>query len=165
MADSFTQCHLVGLDQWCLGKLPLHKTSEHYFMLFYMHGTCLDLYPDLVKLRYQFLDPKFRHILELQCNNFIFLGWRSDEIATKLLEWDTHSRPSTPTCAADMVWGTCSGKLTESLIFTTLWANSAENKLVILFLFFPENRILHYIQIVSVWDNLHDMSNTVFWEK
>ena len=34
------------------------------------------------------------------------------------------------------------------LTFITLWAKSAENKLMIVFLFFPENRIWHYMQIV-----------------
>ena len=33
------------------------------------------------------------------------------------------------------------------LTFTTLWAFSAENKLMIFFLFFPENRIWHFMQI------------------
>ena len=33
------------------------------------------------------------------------------------------------------------------LVFTTLWANSADNKLIF-FLFFPENRIWHFMQIV-----------------
>ena len=51
------------------------------------------------------------------------------------------------------------------LTFTTLWAFSADNKLMIFFLFFPENRIRHFMQIVSLGDNLHEMSNPVFWEK
>ena len=33
------------------------------------------------------------------------------------------------------------------------------------FLFFPENKIWHFMQIVSLGDNLHEMSNPVFWEK
>ena len=28
-----------------------------------------------------------------------------------------------------------------------------------------ENRIWHFMQIVSLGDNLHEMSNPVFWEK
>ena len=35
------------------------------------------------------------------------------------------------------------------LIFTTLWANSADDKLVPFFLIFPENRIWHFMQTVS----------------
>ena len=35
------------------------------------------------------------------------------------------------------------------LTFTTLWANSADDKLMIFFLFFPGNRIWHFVQIVS----------------
>ena len=34
------------------------------------------------------------------------------------------------------------------LTFTILWAFSADDKLMILFLFFPENRIWHFMQIV-----------------
>ena len=45
------------------------------------------------------------------------------------------------------------------LTFTTLWA---DNKLII-FLFFPENRLWHFMQIVSY--NLHEMPNPIFWEK
>ena len=51
------------------------------------------------------------------------------------------------------------------LTFTNLWAFSADDKLMIFFLFFPVNRIQHFMQIVSWGDNLHEMSNPVFWEK
>ena len=50
------------------------------------------------------------------------------------------------------------------LTITTLLANSADNKLVIFFLFFPENRIWHFMQIVSIVDNLHEISNHDFKE-
>ena len=30
--------------------------------------------------------------------------------------------------------------------------------------FFSRNRIWHFMQIVSTGDNLHEMSNSVFWE-
>ena len=53
-----------------------------------------------------------------------------------------------------------------SLIFTNLLANSEE--LVVykyFFLFFPENRIWCFMQIVSSGDNLHETSNPVFLEK
>ena len=53
--------------------------------------------------------------------------------------------------------------LDTSLTFTTLWAFSADDKLMIFFLFFPENRIRHFTQIVSY--NLHEMLYPVFWEK
>ena len=33
------------------------------------------------------------------------------------------------------------------------------------FLFFPENRIWYFMQIVSNGDNLHEMSKPVFWEE
>ena len=32
-------------------------------------------------------------------------------------------------------------------------------------LFFPENKIWHFMQIVSNGDNLHEMSDPIFWEK
>ena len=44
--------------------------------------------------------------------------------------------------------------------------NSADDKLMmIFFLFFPENGIWHYMQIVFIGDNLHEMANPVSWEK
>ena len=52
-----------------------------------------------------------------------------------------------------------------ALTFTFLWANSADDKLVVFFLFFPENRILHFMQIVSIGVDLHEMSSPVFWEQ
>ena len=36
---------------------------------------------------------------------------------------------------------------------------------MIIFLFFLENMFWHSTQIVSNGDNLHEMSNPVFWEK
>ena len=51
------------------------------------------------------------------------------------------------------------------LTLTTLWASSADDKLMIYFLFFPENRFRHFMQIVSCGDNLHKMSKPVFQEK
>ena len=60
---------------------------------------------------------------------------------------------------------TLSKGISRKLTFTTLWAFSADDKLMIFFLFFPVNRIWHFMQIVSWGDNLHEMSNPVFWEK
>ena len=51
------------------------------------------------------------------------------------------------------------------LTFTTLLANLADEKLVGVFLFFPENGFWLIMQIVSFGDNLHDMSKPVFCEK
>ena len=51
------------------------------------------------------------------------------------------------------------------LIITTLRANLADDKLIIFCLFFQENRICHFKQIVSIVDNLHEISNHVFLEK
>ena len=55
--------------------------------------------------------------------------------------------------------------MTGTLTITTLWPNSADSKLVIIFLIFPENKICHFMQIVSIGDNLHEMSNLVSWGK
>ena len=51
------------------------------------------------------------------------------------------------------------------LTFITLWANSADDKLMKVFLFLPENMLWHFMQIVSLGDNLHVMSEPIFWEK
>ena len=51
-----------------------------------------------------------------------------------------------------------------SLSFTSLWANSSDDQLVIFNLFFPENRIWYFMQIVSSGDNLHEISNPAFLE-
>ena len=46
------------------------------------------------------------------------------------------------------------------LNLTTLWANTEDNKLMILFSYkFPESRIWRFMQIVCFGDNLHEMSN------
>ena len=45
------------------------------------------------------------------------------------------------------------------LTFTTLWAFSADDKSMIFFLIFPRQ------QDLTLGDNLHEMSNPVFWEK
>ena len=50
-----------------------------------------------------------------------------------------------------------------TLTFTTVLAESADNKLIMFFLFYPEDRIWHFMQIVS-WDNLQEVSNAVFWK-
>ena len=44
-----------------------------------------------------------------------------------------------------------------------LGKNFSRGHFEIFVLFFPENRIFHFMQIVG--DNLHKMSNHVFWEK
>ena len=48
------------------------------------------------------------------------------------------------------------------LTLTLLGANSAENKMAIVFLFLLDNRIWHFMQIVSLGDNMHDVSNPIF---
>ena len=48
-----------------------------------------------------------------------------------------------------------------ALTCTTQWVNSADGKLMMFFLFFLENRIWHFVQIVSLGDNLHEVSNPI----
>ena len=52
-----------------------------------------------------------------------------------------------------------------SLTLSSLGKNVSRQDIEIVFLFSPENRIWHFIQIVSIGDNLYEMSNPVFWEK
>ena len=51
------------------------------------------------------------------------------------------------------------------LTLSTLGKIFSRRHFEIFFLFFTENRIWHFMQIVSLGDNLHEMSNPVFWEK
>ena len=50
-------------------------------------------------------------------------------------------------------------------MLVTLGKFLADNILKLFFLFFQGNRILQFMQIVSNRDNLHEISNPVFWEK
>ena len=43
--------------------------------------------------------------------------------------------------------------------------NFSRQHIEIFFLFYPENRLWHFMQIVSQGDNLHEMSKPIFWEK
>ena len=46
-----------------------------------------------------------------------------------------------------------------------LGANLADDKLMIFFLLFQKYGIWHFMQIVSLGDNLHEVSDPIFWEK
>ena len=52
------------------------------------------------------------------------------------------------------------GVIFDPLTFITFWANSACDKVVVV-LVYPENRIWHFMQIVFIGDNIHEMSNPV----
>ena len=52
--------------------------------------------------------------------------------------------------------------MVSGLTFTTLRAFSTNNNLMI---FFLENRVCHFMQIVSLGDTLHEMLIPVFWNK
>ena len=54
-------------------------------------------------------------------------------------------------------------KTTTYLMLTMLQADSAGNKLI--FLNFFRNGIWHFMQIVSLGDNLHEVSNPILKEK
>ena len=45
-----------------------------------------------------------------------------------------------------------------TLTFTSLWANSAEDKLMIFFLFFPEYRIQHFMKLSPMASDLHEFA-------
>ena len=56
----------------------------------------------------------------------------------------------------------------HNTVFTltcTPWTISADDKLLILFLFFPENMPSHSMQSVSLGDDLHEIAKPIFWEK
>ena len=56
-------------------------------------------------------------------------------------------------------------KVNAGFNFIILCANSADDKLMIfLYFFFQENRLWHFMQIVS-GDNMHEMSKPIFLEK
>ena len=54
---------------------------------------------------------------------------------------------------------------TPLLTLSTLGKIFSSWHIEIFFLFSPENRIWHFMQIVSTGDNLHEMSYPVFWKK
>ena len=74
-----------------------------------------------------------------------------------LFVWKYHEQPRVT------LTGPVSSFVMCMLTITTLLAYWAEDKLMIFFLFSPENRIRHFMQIVSK-DTLHKMLNPVFWE-
>ena len=65
------------------------------------------------------------------------------------------------------LYHTKSGKCQKAVVLTfiTLWANLANDKELIVFLFFPENKVGHFMHIVSLGDNLHEILKLIFWGK
>ena len=57
-----------------------------------------------------------------------------------------------------------SSRYGDNLTITTLLANPADNKLIF-FLFYPEYRIWHVMQIICFGHNLHEISKTSFLGK
>ena len=56
-------------------------------------------------------------------------------------------------------------RMSSATNFNFYPSNSADDTLMIFFIFFLENRIWRFMQIVSIGDNLHQMSKPAFWEK
>ena len=56
----------------------------------------------------------------------------------------------------------CIDKLLGVFLYNGQIQQKTESKLMLFFLFFPENRLKHFMQIVSLGDNLHEMSEPIF---
>ena len=50
-------------------------------------------------------------------------------------------------------------------MLSTLGKISADDIFKYFILYFPENKLWHFMQIVSSGDNLQEMSKHIFWEK
>ena len=59
----------------------------------------------------------------------------------------------------------CYLTLVGQLMLSTLGKNLSIQHPEILFLFSPENRICHFMQVVSIGYNLIEMSKPIFWGK
>ena len=54
----------------------------------------------------------------------------------------------------------------RKLMFSILWAIKQQTTYRNgTFLIFPENTVWHFMQIVPIGDNMHEISNPVSWEK
>ena len=60
-----------------------------------------------------------------------------------------------------MVWNLAPKELMHSI----LGKNFSRWQIMIFFLFFPENMIWYFMQIVFSGDSLHELSILIFWEK
>ena len=52
-----------------------------------------------------------------------------------------------------------------SYINTSMLGKNFSRQQFEIFLFFSENRLWHFMQIASLENNLHEMLNSIFWEK
>ena len=64
---------------------------------------------------------------------------------------------------ADITLGTSVMLGICTFTFSTLCANSADDKLIIYFLFFPEERFAITCKLAR--KTLHEVSNSIFWKK
>ena len=67
-----------------------------------------------------------------------------------------------------IVWANSDSRQTddESYFYTlTFLCKLSAKETVIFFIYFPENRLWHFMQIVSLEDSLHEISKPIFWEK
>ena len=91
----------------------------------------------------------------------------------KFTYWMTNSAdPDQLVLISQLIWiyTVCKGRVypdsaVQGLTLTMLCADSSDGNLTIFFLFLHYNRIWHFMQIVSYGDNLHKMSNPIFWQK
>ena len=60
---------------------------------------------------------------------------------------------------------TSQGNTYEHLTLCMLGKNFSRQHFEIVFLFFLENMVWHFMQIVSLGDNLHEVSDLIFLEK
>ena len=82
------------------------------------------------------------------------------------VSWKSASRAQREKyCQCSMNYIQNRGTQTRTLTLSTLGKIFSRRHIEIFLLFFPENRIWHFIQMVSNGDHLHEMSNPVFCEK
>ena len=68
-------------------------------------------------------------------------------------------------CVWEIVGLILSQDTSKTLTFATLWENSAVDKVMTFLLFFAESRIWHFMPVLSLGDNLHEVSDPIFEEK
>ena len=143
-APMLAKCQLVWLVWSLMAKSTLLRScgaSQFHWPHFYWAGLALQLVCQNFYLKnFQFLVEKFSIYLNW-CFFVMGLLWYLLSVSLSFSSWN---------------------KVTlHKLTFITLWANSADYKLMIYFLFFPENRIWLSNQFFSFGVHLHEVSNPV----
>ena len=86
-------------------------------------------------------NPHARSQAERQAVNTTVQGSAADLVKMAMIEIDSKLMEKFPNCQATHKQKLHGNYIFLALTFSTHWAYSAENKLVIFFLFFPENMI------------------------